>query len=572
MVSAVGYVNSIAEEEKRFDKRALYITEIASQSGIVLLWDYEYGKLALFSQYILDDPLLSGVLFLSKSGGVNEANHAVGFTRSRGAIDENYTNAVDLYPEFYDDVNQVSLKVDDQEIGELFVFYDKRELYASQHKKIIRDLVSESLIFLLFFIAIYIVLQKQFVLPFKRSHELAKGLTESFNDFMRHRGDGGDMESCKLVDFNDLVQKHSIQLNRQDEVGDFYRAFNSLVKTINLILSELSQYSSQLSILNDELELRVSSRTEELEATCLDLQNTQSRMVQQEKMASIGQLAAGVAHEINNPLGYISSNINRLEEYVNDIFEYVDELEKMVATADTIEADTIEVGSVDVEKGSSHTIATLREKCDFDFIRTDLPELLKDCVEGSVRVQEIVENLKSFSRIDDAAKITEFDINDAVNNCLKLVHNELKYHCDVKKELKSTLNVLGHYGQINQVISNLLINASHAIKDTEKHGSITIKTWSDDSNVYLVIQDSGTGISEDYIDKIFDPFFTTKEVGKGTGLGLNISYDIIVNNHSGELTVESEIGKGTCFFITLPKSQQKDIGETEDGNKGLYDI
>ncbi len=542
VVSFVGYVKNNKEEDKRFDQRALYITEIASQSGTNLLWDFEYNKLALFSQYILEDPILSGVLFVSKVSGSSDSGHVVGFVREIGAVDEDVVILEDYFPNYYDGVKEVDLVWAGEKIGELFVFFDRRDLLAYQDQRMWAELIRETLIFLIFLVAIYLVLQTQFVMPFKRSHELAKALTAKFNQFNKHLGEGGSLESSRFTDFNALVEQHSVQLDRQDEVGDFYRAFNTLVNGITMILSELSQYSSQLSTLNEELEQRVRDRTQELEDTCLDLKNTQSRMVQQEKLASIGQLAAGVAHEINNPLGYISSNINRLEEYFNDIFDFIAALEKQI-----VQNEIIDGGGEQCQM-----LTELKGKFDYEFILEDLPELLKDCVEGSVRVQSIVENLKSFSRMDDAGKIIEFDINDAVNSTLKLVHNELKYNCDVEKDLQSSLLVSGHYGQINQVISNLLVNASHAIKDTGQHGTVSIKTWSDDHSVYLLVQDTGKGIPEEYRDKIFEPFFTTKEVGKGTGLGLNISYDIIVNNHGGEITVESEVGRGTTFYITLP--------------------
>ncbi|MFD2229082.1 sensor histidine kinase [Alkalimarinus sediminis] len=555
VVSFVGYLKDIKEEEKRFDQRARYITEIASQSGTNLLWDFEYNKLALFSQYILEDPLLSGVLFVSQVSGGSEPGHVVGFVRGRGAVDEEIVNLSDHYPNFYDDTSRADLIWGDEKIGELWLFFDRRAVHAYQDQKMWAELIRQTLIFLIFLIAIYLVLQTQFVMPFKRSHELAKALTEKFNQFNKHLGAGGSLESSRFTDFNALIDRYAVQLDRQDEVGDFYRAFNALVNAITMILSELSQYSNQLSILNEELEQRVSDRTQELEDACIDLKNTQSRMVQQEKLASIGQLAAGVAHEINNPLGYISSNINRLEEYLNDLFAYVEELEKQITQSEIVDTDGV----------INPSLEALKAKFDYAFIKQDLPELLKDCVEGSVRVQGIVENLKSFSRMDDAGKIIEFDINDAVNSTLKLVHNELKYNCDVELDLQSSLKILGHYGQVNQVISNLLVNASHAIKDTGKHGTVSIKTWSDDHNVYLVVKDTGKGIPEEIVDRVFEPFFTTKDVGKGTGLGLNISYDIIVNNHGGEISVESEVGKGTSFFISLPDCNPGTHQEEFDG-------
>lgn len=552
-------MKSTQEAEDRFDQRAHYITDIASQSGTNLLWDFEYGKLALFSKYILEDPSLSGILFISKSSGSIDQKHAVGFIRGKGPVDKEVSDIANLFPDYYDDTNKVDLTWDNLAIGELHIFFDRRGLYTEQNQKMLGNLIWETMVFLFFFVAIYLVLQTQFIVPFKRSHELAMSLTDKFNNFIKHIGEGGSLETSRFTDLGELLERHSIQLDRKDEVGDFYRAFNSLVNAITVILSELSQYSSQLSILNEELEHRVKDRTQELEATCFDLKNAQGRMVQQEKLASIGQLAAGVAHEINNPLGYISSNINRLEEYFNEIFEFISELEKEVTNHEVIE-DSGEHG---------HSLTAIKEKFDYDFIKQDLPELLKDCVEGSIRVQGIVENLKSFSRMDDAGTIIEFDINDAINSTHKLVHNELKYSCDVEKDLQSTLKIWGHYGQINQVISNLLVNASHAISDTEKFGTVSIKTWSDDNNVYLVIKDTGKGIHEEHLDKIFEPFFTTKEVGKGTGLGLNISYDIIVNNHKGEITVESEVGKGTTFFITLPENQQVTESDTIEGGSDV---
>lgn len=185
VVSFVGYVKNNKEEEKRFDQRALYITEIASQSGTNLLWDFEYNKLALFSRYILEDPLLSGVLFISKVSGGNEPGHIVGFIRGKGTIDEEIVDLESYFPEFYDDTSQVDLVWGDEKIGELLVFFDRRELHAYQDQRMWADLVRKSLIFLIFLIAIYLVLQTQFVMPFKRSHELAKALTEKFNQLIK---------------------------------------------------------------------------------------------------------------------------------------------------------------------------------------------------------------------------------------------------------------------------------------------------------------------------------------------------------------------------------------------------
>jgi signal transduction histidine kinase len=303
-------------------------------------------------------------------------------------------------------------------------------------------------------------------------------------------------------------------------------------------------------MLNDELESRVKERTEELsasneklKASYEDLKFAQTKMMQQEKLASIGQLAAGVAHEINNPVGYVSSNINRLQEYFDSLQQLIEAYRKILQE-EKGEATQKKVASIDADN-------------DLQFILEDLPEIVKECLEGVGRVQEIVRNLKDFSRVDDAGKRKLFNINDAIESTLKLVWNELKYDSNVEKELLNEAMVEANYGQINQVISNLLVNASHAIKETGKHGQIFIKSWSDDAWVCFSIEDSGTGMPEEIRKNIFDPFFTTKPVGKGTGLGLNISYDIIVNQHKGEIEVNSTPGAGSTFIIKLP------LGSTE---------
>ncbi len=261
-----------------------------------------------------------------------------------------------------------------------------------------------------------------------------------------------------------------------------------------------------------------------------DLKDTQNHMLQREKMASVGQLAAGVAHEINNPMGFITSNLITLRKYFDRLREFTQ-----------IQSDVIESG-----KGQADIQAS-RKKMKIDFILEDLPDLFEESLEGADRVKTIVLNLKSFSRMDEA-QMASADINECLQATLNIVWNELKYTASVHRNYGDIPKILCYSHELSQVFLNILVNAGQAIKS---QGIIRISTSEVDGYVYISIADNGAGIPAEKIEKIFDPFFTTKEVGKGTGLGLSISYDII-KKHNGELLVESVEGKGTTFTVKLP--------------------
>lgn len=303
--------------------------------------------------------------------------------------------------------------------------------------------------------------------------------------------------------------------------------------------------------LNEELEQRVFARTQELvttnqelrlvseqlEGAFSELKSTQSRMLQQEKMASIGQLAAGVAHEINNPTGFIISNLNSLRKHTNKVINFTQiqaaALEKLLvnAAAQQIFDDVMEQ----------------KKSLKLDYILEDLDNLIQESLDGAERVKKIVQELKSFSRLD-ASDFKSEDINEGLESTIKIVWNELKYNAIVKKEFGEIPRTICNLGQLNQVFMNILVNAAQAI---ETQGEITIRTSRDTDYIYVTISDTGSGIPADKLNRIFEPFYTSKEVGKGTGLGLSIAYDI-VKKHNGEIQVESEIGKGTTFTLLLP--------------------
>jgi two-component system NtrC family sensor kinase len=273
---------------------------------------------------------------------------------------------------------------------------------------------------------------------------------------------------------------------------------------------------------------------EGLRKASIELQQAQAQAFQQEKMASIGQLAAGVAHEINNPMGFISSNLTTMGRYMQKLGAF--------------ESAVIEA----VQKsGGQETIELLndvREKMKINFILNDLHTLLEESLDGAERVRCIVRDLKSFSH-EDEAQCKPFSINDCLDSTLNMARNEIKYVADVERDYDPELPLLNCYPQkLSQVFMNLLVNAAHAI---EGYGTIRIKTFREGSDIVASISDTGNGIHPENLTRIFDPFFTTKEVGKGTGLGLSISYDII-KKHGGVIMVESEVSVGTTFTVRLP--------------------
>jgi signal transduction histidine kinase len=277
-----------------------------------------------------------------------------------------------------------------------------------------------------------------------------------------------------------------------------------------------------------------------------ELQQIQSQLVQSEKLASIGQLAAGVAHEMNTPVGFVACNFETLEGYMEKILTLLDIYDQL--------AQRVESSDKDHRLRTLAKIKELKEKMRFDFILKDLAGLFEDSKEGLERVTKIIQNLRDFSRVDQAGDLARYNINDGITATLTVARNEIKYRAEVKTEFGNASEIFCNPGQINQVFLNILVNAAQAIESQEREGTghISITTYEADGYVVCEIQDDGPGIPPDKLRKVFDPFFTTKPAGKGTGLGLSVSYDIIVNKHKGQLSVESKEGQGTKFTIKLP--------------------
>jgi signal transduction histidine kinase len=275
--------------------------------------------------------------------------------------------------------------------------------------------------------------------------------------------------------------------------------------------------------------------------------------VQSEKLASIGQLAAGVAHEINNPMGYIFSNFGTLEHYLDQLFE-------MLVAYENAEPA---VSAPDV----ATRLRNLREQLELDFLKEDIPVLMRESKQGIGRVRQIVQDLKDFSRVDSTQDFQWANIHQGIDSTLNVVASEIKYKADVIKEYGELPDVECLPSQINQVIMNLVVNAAHAMG--EERGRITIRTGVEveADQVWVEVADSGSGIPADTLKRIFEPFFTTKPVGKGTGLGLYLSYGI-VQKHQGRIEVESVVGQGTKFRVTLPVRRPMPQGEAPDDRFG----
>jgi len=267
-----------------------------------------------------------------------------------------------------------------------------------------------------------------------------------------------------------------------------------------------------------------------------------AQLLHNDKMAGVGQLAAGVAHEINNPIGFVRSNLNTLQEYVSDLFALIKSYERLeAATTAKLEGQSGQPEVVLVE------IANIKQKIGYDAIAADLDHLLTESKDGIERVREIVQNLKEFSRVDEGTH-KHADINHCVKSTLHMVWNELKYKAEITEDYGAIPEIFCSPGELNQVFMNLLVNAGQAIADK---GCIGIRTFVKEKTIFVEISDTGCGILPQNLARIFEPFYTTKDVGKGTGLGLSISYGIM-QKHKGRLEVESTVDQGTTFRVCLP--------------------
>lgn len=315
-------------------------------------------------------------------------------------------------------------------------------------------------------------------------------------------------------DFN-----HRIPYFNYQEIDDLVTSYNSMAETLS------DMYTS--------LENQVAERTKQLNQAYNELQNTQAMMVHSEKMKSLGELVAGITHEINNPINFIYGNLIHLTNYTNDLIMLID-------SYGNYENELVEEHKKEIEQ--------IKEDIDLAFLKEDLPSLIKSCKEGTERTKNIIMDLKNFSRMEERV-LSSIDIAKELDTTLNILHSKYKNRIEIHKEYDENLPLVESYGgQLNQVFMNILDNAFYAIAEK---GDVWIRTKHKENNVIIEIEDNGKGMEREVAERIFDPFFTTKPVGQGTGLGMSISYRVIKDHH-GDIRIKTKVGEGTKFVITLP--------------------
>ena len=317
-------------------------------------------------------------------------------------------------------------------------------------------------------------------------------------------------------------------------------AFDYLIKPCDLDILELTverALERRTLLLNArQYKFDLESRNSELARGKAELERLQAQIIHSEKMASLGQLAAGIAHELNNPVGFIYGNLDILNESIKGVTKMLNYYDKLILP------DELAQGA-----------AEIKEKIDYQASLEDMSSIIADCRDGAHRIRDIVQNLRTFSRLDEA-EFTKTDIHEGIDSTVRLLSRY--YSADnitLVRNYGDLPPVDAYSGQLNQVWMNLLVNAAQAV--SEKGGQVSIATSIEDDSVKVVISDAGCGIPSEQLTRIFDPFYTTKPVGEGTGLGLSITFGI-VERHGGKIAVESRIGEGTSFSVTLPVNIQ----------------
>jgi len=408
-----------------------------------------------------------------------------------GGFDQKYSNMDAQH------IQQNIYKVGDEKL--IISFYNDDTL-TQLINLIVKDNITLAMIFIIFGFCSAFILAKYVTSPIKK---LVEGANEFSNGNLKFRTD----------------------IKTEDEIGILAKAFNEMAEKLNDLYNSLEQ--------------KVMDRTHELSRINLQLKrankeikDTQSMVVHNEKMRSLGQLVAGVAHELNNPINFIYGNLLHLKNYTNDLIKIINKYEEVQKT---------------LPEDKLSEVNEMKQELEYEFIVEDIGALLKSCYDGAERSKQIILDLKNFSRLDEAL-VKEVDIHEGIDSALNILESKYKDRISVHKQFGNLPQIMCYAGQINQVFMNVLDNAAQAI---EGNGNIYIRTKLAEEQVIIEFEDTGPGIDEEVIPKIFDPFFTTKPVGEGTGLGLSICYKII-KSHNGNMEVETEKGKGTKFIIKLP--------------------
>lgn len=407
-----------------------------------------------------------------------------------------------------------------------------RTLFEQSRNQLLQQIIVGLLGTVLIFILVSVLISNRiFVRPLLLLREMAHQCTM-------------DTESKQIPIDQNLTEISALAINfntMMDEVNKREKALIRARETLEIKVEErtgeLRKSQSALEDINNTLEQRVTERTEELN-------QAHSQLVIQEKMASVGQLAAGIAHELNNPINFVRTNFAALVDNVTDLTQLIEQYQSLVEEADQKQ----------LLQRTITAIRDLEEEIDIQFLMDDMPVLFKESNIGFDRISKIILSMRKFSRSDQAGDCGMENINKGIEDTLIIARNEYKYHAELTTDLGDIPEIQCSLMQLNQVFLNLIVNSAQAIAEMKRDelGHIFIKTWFENDLVYCEFRDDGPGISAENCSRVFEPFFTTKAPGKGTGLGLGISYDIIVQKHHGQLQVKCPEAGGTVFTIILP--------------------
>jgi signal transduction histidine kinase len=372
----------------------------------------------------------------------------------------------------------------------------------------------------------------------------ADGLAGAIQELLKRKSTEEELYAkVSSISSGPRLENLTFSFNRELETTlqekELYRVY--LLAYTAALLIGVGYLGIRLKSANESLERRVAERTLELSDALHHLKESEAQLIQSEKMSSLGQMVAGVAHEINTPLAYVKNSLGTVTDRLPEIAAAIEDCEKLVALLNEGNVDPAALNQQFAR--TSAALAQLRQQ----HLLTELAGLARDGLYGTGEMAEIVGNLKDFSRLD-RSKVTRFSLNDGLASALGLARHMLK-SVNVSRQFGEISSITCAPSQINQVFLNLITNAAQALPASG--GEITLTTRDEGGGVAVEVADNGTGIPPEVLPKIFDPFFTTKEAGKGTGLGLSISYKI-VQQHGGRITVASEAGKGTRFTVWLP--------------------
>lgn len=410
--------------------------------------------------------------------------------------------------------------------------WDNKQLNAARYTLIQEAIMGVLLAVLLSLFAALFFAERFFVKPLQQ----LRGLAHKFT--IKTQYDPIPTEQ-RIEEISNLAHDFNAMMDHVQERQDALKAAkDTLELRVNERTAELTQSKYQLKTLNETLEIQINERTRELEMA-------HSKMVMQEKMASVGQLAAGIAHELNNPINFVRTNFATLVDNFADLLEVFSEYKVLIAKLEE-QTESPEL---------TGRVRNIEEEMNIEFLLSDIPILFDESQHGYERIANIIESMLNFSRMDQLGEQGWANINKGIQDTLVISRNEYKYHTDIHTDFGEIDDINCSLQQLNQVFLNIIINSAQAIESQENdnQGAITIRTWQDASHVHCQFSDNGPGIPSKLQSRIFEPFFTTKDPGEGTGLGLSISYDIVVQKHGGKLELNCPKEGGTVFTIALPR-------------------